>query len=75
MLLDQAHPEEATVFDPDSPGGRRIEPLRPRWPYHQGRLGDRDQLAISMADVEVVIHLAAKPTADWEGAESPWSLT
>lgn len=69
VLLDQAHPDEATIFDPDSPGGRRVAPLTTDWPYHQIDLGDRDRLATTMAGAEVVIHLAAKPTGDWEGAE------
>lgn len=69
ILLDQARSDEATIFDPGSPGGRRVVPLTTDWPYHQVNLGDRDGLASAMSDVEVVIHLAAKPTGDWEGAE------
>jgi len=68
-LLDQAHPDEATVFDPDSPGGRRVEPLTADWPYRRVDLGDRAALAEAIAGSECVIHLAAKPTGDWEGAE------
>ena len=69
VLLDQARADEATIFDPASPGGRRVEPLTTDWPYHQVDLGDREGLAAAMSDAEVVIHLAAKPTGDWEGAE------
>ncbi|MBA8794521.1 nucleoside-diphosphate-sugar epimerase [Friedmanniella endophytica] len=69
VLLDQADPEQATVFDPEAPGGRSVSPLRTPWPYHRTALADEDGLRAALAGVDVVVHLAGKPTGDWETAE------
>ncbi|WP_157181118.1 NAD-dependent epimerase/dehydratase family protein [Actinopolymorpha alba] len=70
VLVDNVAPEEATIFDPHAPGGRRQVPLSPSWPYHQLDILDDEGLLCAFADVEVVVHLAGRPTGEWENAKA-----
>ncbi|MEQ7129373.1 NAD(P)-dependent oxidoreductase [Actinopolymorpha sp. B11F2] len=70
VLLDNVAPEDATIFDPTAPGGRRRVPLSPTWPYHQADILDEQGLRSAFAGVDVVIHLAGRPTGEWENAKA-----
>ena len=70
ILVDNVAPEDATIFDPTVAGRRRAAPLVTRWPYHRTDVQDQAALATAFAGAEVVIHLAAWPTGDWELARS-----
>jgi nucleoside-diphosphate-sugar epimerase len=70
VLVDNADPTEATVFDPSAEGGRRRLPLQTRWPYHRVDILDEDGIAKAVAGAEVVVHLAAWPTGDWSRARA-----
>ncbi|HEY6737277.1 MAG TPA: NAD(P)-dependent oxidoreductase [Actinopolymorphaceae bacterium] len=70
VLVDNVAPEDATVFDPAAPGKRRPEPLSPSWPYHRVDILDDNALRHALDDVEVVVHLAGRPTGEWENAKA-----
>jgi UDP-glucose 4-epimerase len=70
VLVDNVALEDATIFDPTSPGGRRHVPLSPTSPYHRTDILDEPGLRRAFADVEVVIHLAGRPTGEWENAKA-----
>jgi UDP-glucose 4-epimerase len=70
VLVDNVALEDATIFDPTSPGGRRHVPLSPTSPYHRTDILDEPRLRRAFADVEVVIHLAGRPTGEWENAKA-----
>ncbi|MGW0229209.1 NAD-dependent epimerase/dehydratase family protein [Actinopolymorpha singaporensis] len=70
VLIDNVAPEEATIFDPSAPGGRRRLPLSPSWPYHHLDILDDEGLSRALTDVEVVVHLAGRPTGEWENAKA-----
>lgn len=70
VLVDNVAPEEATIFDPAAPGGRRRVPLSPAWPYQRTDILDEESLVRALADVEVVVHLAGRPTGEWENAKA-----
>lgn len=70
VLIDNVDPDEATIFAPGAPGGRRRVPLAPAWPYHRTDILDEEGLLRALADVEVVVHLAGRPTGDWENAKA-----
>jgi nucleoside-diphosphate-sugar epimerase len=73
LLIDSIAPNEATIFDPSSPDGRRRVPLTPTWPYHQVDIRDEAGMKAALEDVEVVVHLAAWPTGAWDLARSTMS--
>jgi UDP-glucose 4-epimerase len=73
VLIDNVAPEEATIFDPKAPGGRSHAPLVTNWPYHQADILDEEALASAFDGVDVVIHLAAWPTGDWDRVRSTMS--
>lgn len=73
VLIDNIAPDEATIFDPASPGGRKRVPLAPRWPYHQVDIRDEAGMKVALEGIEVVIHLAAWPTGAWDLARSTMS--
>jgi UDP-glucose 4-epimerase len=66
VLVDNVDPQEATIFDPGSPTGRRRMPLKSSWPYRQVDILDEPGLSSALEECEVVIHLAALPTGEWE---------
>lgn len=74
VLLDSVDPTKATIFDPDSPTGRRVLPLSTAWPYHRVDILDEESLTRSLAGVEVVVHLAARPTGDWDSAAATMNI-
>jgi len=61
-LLDRARPEEATVFAPAEPGGRRFAPFETSWPFVAGDITDPDVMLEATKDVDAVVHLAAAVT-------------
>lgn len=70
VLIDNVDPAEATIFAPGAPGGRRKVPLTPSWPYYRTDILDEDGLLRALRDVEVVIHLAGRPTGEWDNAKA-----
>jgi UDP-glucose 4-epimerase len=70
VLVDNVAAEDATIFDPTAPGGRRRVPLSPTWPYHRIDILDEEGLQRVLAEAEVVIHLAGRPTGEWENAKA-----
>jgi UDP-glucose 4-epimerase len=45
-------------------------PLSPTWPYHRTDILDEQALLHALRDVDVVIHLAGRPTGEWENAKA-----
>lgn len=70
VLIDRVAPQDATIFDPKAPGGRRAVPLMVSWPYHQLDVNDEVGITAALDGVEVIIHLAAWPTGVWDLARS-----
>ncbi|MEM7532866.1 MAG: NAD(P)-dependent oxidoreductase [Chloroflexota bacterium] len=58
-LLDQTHPEEATMFA----GGdtRPSAPFETDWPFVQADITDEVAMQEAMTDMDAVIHLAGEP--------------
>jgi len=61
-LFDRQGPDEATVFAPGEPGGRKAVPLETRWPFLKGEITDPERMLEATSDVDAVIHLAAAVT-------------
>ncbi len=72
-LIDNVAPEDATIFDPSSPTGRKRSPLVLNSPYHKVDILDETGLMAALDEAEVVIHLAAWPTGDWKLSRSTMS--
>lgn len=65
LLTGSSMPDQATVFDAEASGGRRMVPLRTGWPYLRADIRQTDEIAEFARDAEVVIHLAASVSGDW----------
>lgn len=65
LLTGSSSPDQATVAEPESPGGRRLSPLVTEWPYLRADIGHTDAIADFAQDVDAVIHLAASVSGDW----------
>jgi UDP-glucose 4-epimerase len=68
VLIDSVAPENASVYDPTSPGVRRAAPIVPDWPYHQVDILELDGLVSALSQVDAVVHLAGSPTGEWDNA-------
>lgn len=58
-LLDQTHPDEATIFS----GGdtRKAIPLKTDWPFVQANITDPEAMQKAMTGMDAVVHLAGEP--------------
>ena len=57
-LLDQARPEEATMFAGDT---RLVAPFETDWPFVQADITDEAAMLAAMDGMDAVIHLAGEP--------------
>ena len=57
-LLDQARPEEATMF---AGATRLVAPFRTDWPFVQADITDEAAMLAAMDGMDAVIHLAGEP--------------
>lgn len=66
VLLDRINAEDATVFWPWIPEGRKKLPLVTKWPYIKAEIVDSEAMLRNLQGVDAVIHLAAAVSGDPE---------
>lgn len=65
LLTGSSSPDQATVFDSQAPGGRRLCPLVTDWPYLRADIRQTDEIADFARGVDAIVHLAASVSGNW----------